>query len=415
MTANTSSSANDRPIKPKTAAEHGIMVGSPPPPEKRITHENWDFPPFNRWSFQHVREVLPTVPVSRGAGTASTISEALQDLDNLPVRLKHAGRDTTVLSALESTYTDGFIAIHKGKVVYERYLNDMTPTTQHLSQSVAKSVTAAVCGILIHRGVIDRDQPIGEIIPELSDCGYADATLRQVLDMRSGVRFGEEYTDPNSDIGKVDVASGWKPHREGLPGAMQDVPTTLTKERDHGGYFQYRSIETDVMAWIMERATGKRIAQLISEELWQPMGAEQDACFTVDRGGYALAEGGLNACLRDYARVGLLYLNDGKIGDTQLVPAEWVRETRQDGDKQAFENYINASSYPNGAYKNQFWVRDVGKEQIMARGVFGQLIYVDPGNDLVVANFSTWPDFIDLGYASDALDIIDSIAAALND
>ena len=406
---------SNRPIKPLSAAEHGIMVGSPPPPEKRITHENWDFPPYNRWSFQHVREVLPTVPISRDSGSATALPEAMQGLDNLPVSLKNAGRDTTVFSALESTYTDGFIVIHKGRVVYERYLNDMTPATLHLSQSMAKSVTGTVCGILIHSGVIDRDQPIGEIIPELSESGYADATLRSLLDMRSGVRFGEDYTDPNDDIGKVDVAAGWKPHRQGLPTAMQDLPQTLVKEREHGGNFQYRSIETDVMAWVMERKTGKRLAQLIAEELWQPMGAEQDACFTVDRGGYALAEGGLNACLRDYARVGLLYLNDGMVGDTQLVPAEWVRETRQDGDKQAFLDYVYASHYPNGAYKNQFWIRDVEKQQIMARGVFGQMIYVDPANDLVMAKLSTWPDFVDLGYSLDTMDVIDAVAAALAD
>ena len=390
------------------------MVGSPPPADKRITHENWDFPPYNRWSFQHVREVLPTAPVPRGSGPVSALPEAIQDLDNLPVSLKNAGRDTTVFSALESTYTDGFIVIHKGRVVYERYLNDMTPATQHLSQSVAKSVTATVCGILIHRGVIDRDKPIAEILPELSDSGYADATLRSLLDMRSGVRFGEEYTDPNSDIGKVDVAAGWKPRREGVPTAIQDLPASLPKEREHGGDFQYRSIETDVMAWVMERTTGKRLSQLVSEELWQPMGAEQDACFTVDRAGYALAEGGLNACLRDYARVGLLYLNDGKVGDTQLVPAEWVRETREDGDVEAFKSYY-AEHFPRGAYKNKFWIRDVDKQQIMARGVFGQLIYVDPSNDLVVANLATWPDFLDLGYVLDTLDVIDSISEALND
>ena len=143
------------------------------------------------------------------------------------------------------------------------------------------------------------------------------------------------------------------------------------------------------------------------------MGAEQDANFTVDRAGHALADGGFNACLRDYARVGLLYLNDGRVGDTQLVPAEWVRETRQDGDVEAFKQSHYAGYYPRGAYKNQFWVRDVDREQIMARGVFGQIIYVDPTYDLVVAKLSTWPDFIDVELGLDAIDAIDAIAAAL--
>ncbi len=400
--------------KPKTAAEHGIMAGSPPPQDKRVTHENWDSPPFNRWSFQHVREVLPTVNLSRGNGPVSLLPDARQDLDDVPVVHDRDGRRTTLMGALEDTYTDGFIAIHKGQVVYERYLNDMTVDTLHLAQSVTKSVVGTVAGILIDRGVIDRTAPLSEIIPELTGSGYADAQLHQLMDMRSGVRFGEDYTDPNSDIGKIDVASGWKPYRDGMPLSVLDIPPALPKEREHGGHFQYRSIETDVMAWVMERTTGTHLAELVSQELWQPMGAEHDACITVDRAGYPLADGGLNASLRDYARVGLLYLNDGRAGDRQIVPAEYVRETRQDGDVGAFIQCPYAEHFPRGAYKNQFWVRDVDREQIMARGVFGQTIYVDPGNNLVVAKLSTWPDFVSVDLMLDGLDAIDALAAALN-
>ncbi|NQV44447.1 MAG: serine hydrolase [Rhodospirillales bacterium] len=400
--------------RPKTAAEHGIMVGSPPPPDKRITHQNWDSPPFNRWSFQHVREVLPTVNVSRGNGPISTLPNVEQDFDDLPVVHSRDGRQTTLMGVLENTYADGFIAIHKGRVVYERYLNDMTPTTLHLSQSVAKSVVGTVAGILIDRGVIDPRAPLADIIPELAESGYADAQSHQLMDMRSGVRFGEEYTDPDSDIAQIDVAGGWKPYRDGMPLSVLDIPPSLPKEREHGGHFQYRSIETDTMAWVMERTTGKRLADLVSEELWRPMGAEHDACFTVDRGGYALADGGFNATLRDYARVGLLYLNGGKVDDRQLVPAEHVRATRQDGDVAAFQQCPYAEYFPRGAYKNQFWVRDVDREQIMARGVFGQMIYMDPGNDLVIAKLSTWPDFVNVELTLDTLDAVDALTAALN-
>jgi len=399
--------------KPQTAREMGIMVGSPPPPDKRITHENWDSPPFNRWSFQHVREVLPTINVSRGTGPVSPLAEANQDFNALPVIHKRDGRKSTVMDTLIDTYTDGFIVIHNNEIVYERYMNDMTPSTLHLSQSVGKSVAATVCGILIGRGEIDRNALVGDLIPELADSGYGDAPLQNVLDMRSGVKFGETYTDPDSDIGKVDVAAGWKPMREGFPTAMQDIPATLSKEREHGGDMQYRSIETDVMAWVMERVTGKKLAQLISEELWQPMGAEHDACFTVDRGGYALAEGGLNATMRDYARFGLLYANNGRVGDQQLVPAEWVRETLQDGDMDAFKSYPSLSHFPRGAYKNQFWILDKDRQLIMARGVFGQAIYIDGLNNLVAVGLSTWPDFLNLEYLLDEIDMLEAITNEL--
>ena len=400
------------PPRPKTAREMGIMQGFPPPPGKRVTLENWDRPPCNRWAFQHVRETLPTVAVPRG-GSVWTLPEAAEDFDQVAVTHPRNGMRRSALEVLEHTYTDGFIVLHRDRVVYERYFNDMRRSTLHLSQSVAKSVTASACGTLIHEGRIDRDAPLGELLPELRGSGYADATLRQVMDMRSGVRFGEEYTDPDSDIAMIDHASGWKPPREGMPDAVLEIPARLPKVREHGGLFEYRSIETDVMAWVMQRATGQRLADCVSERLWQPMGAEHEACYTVDRAGYALADGGFNATLRDYARVGLLYLNGGWGNGRQILPAEWVRETREDGDPTAFTGRW-AEHFPRGAYKNQFWVRDVDRQQIMARGVFGQTIHVDPESELVAVGLSSWPEFINPEYVLDELDLIDEIARQLH-
>ncbi len=400
--------------KPLTAAEHAIMAGSPPPPEKRVTLDNWDRPPFNRWSFQHVREVLPTAEVKCAEAPPSALGQAQQDFDALRVDHPRNGSSRSVLDVLDASYTDGFIVIHKGDVVYERYFNAMTRSTLHLSQSVAKSVTATACSILIERGEIDVNVPLGDVIPELAGSGYADAKLAQVLDMRSGVKFNEDYTDADSDVALIDYACGWKPMRVGKPEVVFDIPPTLLKETDHGGPFNYRSIETDVMAWVMERATGLRLPQIVSRELWQPLGAEFDACYTVDRAGYALADGGFNAALRDYARVGLLYLNGGQVNGQQLMPAEWVRATFEDGDTEAFKQCPYADAFPRGAYKNQFWVRNVDKRQIMALGVFGQTIYVDPGSDLVAVKLSTWPDFRNTEFMLDAIDAFDAIAAELN-
>ncbi len=401
-------------VKPQTAREMGIMVGSPPPLDKRVTLDNWDRPPFNRWTFQHVRELIPTVPVARGNGPVWALQQAHQDFDQLQVHHPRNNTHSTVLDVLQRTYTDGFVIIHDNKIVYERYFNDMQESTLHLSQSVAKSVTATACGILIDQGLIDRDAPLAGLIPELADCGYADATLRQIMDMRSGVRFGEDYSDPDDDVSMVDYAAGWKPHREGKPTAVLDIPLLLPKEREHGGYFQYRSIETDVMAWVMQRSTGKGIAELVSELLWQPMGAEFDAFYTVDKAGYALSQGGFNAALIDFARVGLLYLNDGIGNGTQILPREWVRETRQDGDNSAFTESHWSTYWPRGAYKNQFWIRDVDREQIFAKGIFGQGIYVDPSSNLVMASLSTWPDYLNTDFNLDELDAVDAIARELN-
>lgn len=386
-----------------------IMSGSPP--QLRVPFMDWDRPPWNRWAFQHVRELLPTAEIWRGAGASSFLPQVPQDLGGVTFA-RVSGVVSTLDQFLDDSYTDGFLVLHKGRIITERYFNDMAERTLHLSQSMAKSVTAAAAGCLIAQGVLDTEAPITHYLPELAATAYQGATLRHVLDMTSGVRFSEDYTDPYSDIGRSDVASGWKPIPEGaqgFPEHMWELILSLTvAERAHGERFVYRSIETDVLAFCMERATGRRLPELVSELIWQPMGAAESACFTLDRAGYALADGGLNATLRDYARFGSLYLNDGVFNGRQIVPKAWIRATQQ-GDHNLFGEPYTLQS-PNGAYRNQFWIEDVSRTVIMCRGVFGQLIYIDAARDLVVVKLSTWPDFLNLEFGIDTTRMIHALA-----
>lgn len=383
----------------------------------QIPNEEWDRAPYNRWSFQRVRELVPTVEVWRGRGPALELAQDRQDLGRIAFK-RHDGGSGTVASMLAATSTDGFVVLKNNRVVYEVYLNGMTERTLHLSQSVAKSVTASVAGVLIGQGLLNTDAPVTEYLPELAATAYAGAKLQHVLDMTTGVRFGEEYTDRFSDIGMTDVASGWKAApRENPPGAewpaslWDQILTLKTKEAEHGTRFRYRSIETDVLAFCMERASGKRLAELVSEHLWQPMGAEESACFTVDRSGYALAEGGFNATLRDYARVGLVHLNLGVFNSRQILPAEWVTDIRR-GPHGLFNDESRALM-PDGVYRNQFWVEDKARETVMARGVFGQLIYIAPEHDMVVVKLASQPDFINEANNIDTLAAIRAIAKEL--
>jgi CubicO group peptidase (beta-lactamase class C family) len=369
------------------------MQGAPPalvPPRM-----DWDRPPWNRWSFQHVREIIPTVEVYRGRGPVRALPREGRDLGEINVTSVNGG-ETTLSHLLDETYTDGFIVLHRGAIVYEQYFNGMDERTLHLSQSVAKSVTGTVAGILVGKGVLDVDASVSRYLPELESTGWKGATLQQVLDMTTGIKFSEDYTDPYSDIGQVDVACGWKPVPPGAdptfrwPQHMWELITRLKDmTRDHGTQFEYRSIETDVLAFAMERTTGKRLAQLVSEELWQKMGAERNACFTVDPAGYAIADGGFNACLRDYARFGQLWLEGG--GD--IIPKQWIDATRSGVHGRFTGRY--ALSLPDGAYRNQFWITDSQGRNLMARGVFGQWVYVDYDHDMVIVKLSSWPDFVD--------------------
>ena len=369
-----------------------VMQGSPPaliPPKM-----DWDRPPWNRWAFQNVRQILPTAEVWRGWGGVRILPRDDRDIDKIAVQSAEGGT-TSLAGLLDETYTDGFIVVRNGAIQFERYFNGMDGRTLHLSQSVAKSVTAAAAGVLVGRGVLDVNAKITDYLPELNDTAYRNATLQQSLDMTSGVRFDETYTDPYSDIGKSDVASGWKPvppesdPNFRWPRHMFELVLSLeTLERRHGDLFSYRSIETDVLAFCMERAAGKRLPQIVSDEIWGPMGAEENACFTVDSAGYALADGGFNATLRDYARLGLIYLEHG----AGIIPAEWVEATRNGNHAIFGEPYT--SSLPEGAYKNQWWIEDPRSRSIMARGVFGQLIYVNWDYNMVAVKLSSWPDFL---------------------
>jgi len=356
-----------------------------------MPRELWDRAPWNRWSFQHVREILPTVRVWRGPGPVTPLERGHREISD--IAFDTAGGAATIGSWLETNYVDGLLVIHRNKVVAERYLNGMTERTLHLSQSVAKSIVGTVAGILIGRGEVSASKPLTYYLPELESTAYRGATVQHVLDMTSGVTFDEDYTTSHSHMAMLDVACGWKERKDGSwPENVWKLILSLREaEREHGKAFSYRSIETDVLAFALQRASGVSLADLVSRELWAPMGAEEDACFTVDSTGYALADGGFNATLRDYGRFALLHLGGGVIGGRRIVPLNWIETTRI-GDPVV---YGRASDVlPDGAYRHQFWIENTGRQAYMARGVFGQLVYIDPQAEFAAVKLSSWPDFL---------------------
>jgi CubicO group peptidase (beta-lactamase class C family) len=377
--------------------------------------DGWDRAPWNRWSFQHVRELVPTAEVWRGRGPASDMPRTPRQIDDIPFD-GVSGR-STVRRFLDETYTDGFIVLHRGAIVAERYMNGMNERTRHLSQSVGKSLVGILAGILAARGWLETEAPLTRYLPELADTAYRDARISHVLDMTSGVAFDETYTDPFSDIAKIDVACGWRPRPEDgrdWPRTCWDVVLGLKKlEAAHGARFSYRSIETDVLAFACERAAGKRLPELVSEHLWQPLGAEESAYYTVDESGYVLADGGFNATLRDYARFGEMLTRDGLFNGRQIVPAEWVQGCRF-GDHAKFTGDYRAAT-PMGAYKRQFWHEDHRTPVLLCRGVFGQLIYSDPDHDFTAVKLSSWPDFRNTALLKETLAALNAIKHVLTD
>lgn len=383
------------------------------PGAMNIPRQDWDRAPWNRWTFQHVRDMVPTTRVSRGQGPASPLPEDLQDIDTVGFELD--GRSDTIGGFLETGFTDGMLVLHRGKIVAERYLNGMTPRTRHLSQSVAKSVVGTVVGILTGRGLVDPSAPVTHYLPELEATAYRGATVQHVLDMTSGVVFDETYTAADSHMAKMDAACGWKERQDpDWPSSVWELVLSLKDaECPHGASFRYRSVEADVLAFMLERVAETPLADLVSRELWAPMGAELDADFTVDPAGYALGNGGFNATLRDYGRFALLHLRGGEMNGRRVVPAAWIEETRSGARPELFGG-VYREVLPQGAYHNQFWIEDSKRRAYMARGVFGQLIYIDPEADYAVVILSSWPEFVNATRTRIALAAVRAIRDALS-
>lgn len=376
----------------------------------QIPRAEWDGAPYNRWTFQNVRQIVPTAEVWRGPGPVLPLPEAPQNLAEL--EFEHEGGRDTIGAFLDTSFTDGFIVLHKGTIVSETYMNGMRRRTTHLSQSVAKSVVGTVAGILNGRGELDFSAPVTHYLPELESTAYRGASVQQVMDMQSGVRFDETYTAPDSHIAKVDAASGWKDLKPGWPDTMWKLIGELTEaEAAHGESFRYRSIETDVIAFILQKISGLALAELVSRELWAPMGAEEDAYFTVDTTGYGLGDGGFNATLRDYARFAQLICGGGTVHGRQIVP--WAFITGLSDGEHAKFGAQDRLVLPGGAYHNQFWIEEAGRPVVICRGVFGQLIYIDPEREFVAVKLSSWPDFTNPARTRTALAAIRAIRATL--
>lgn len=374
-----------------------LMQGFPPAPEQQVTLENWQQAPYNQWSFQHLRQLVPSAEVCRSNCLPSSFGQAPQDLDELPVT-RMDGHQVTLKQLLKATQTDGFLVIHRGRIVTEQYFNGMTSQTQHLLMSVSKSVGATLMGILADQGHIDVDAPVTRYLPELRDSAFGDAMVRQVLDMQIASNY-DEY--PEQSVGyslrDLEQVVGWSPDiKADLPQSMYALVQMLEKSADdHGERFSYDSINTNVLGWIMERATGTPLPELLSRELWSKLGTERDAYICVDKAGSAILDGGLCATLRDMGRFGQMILQGGSYNDQQILPKSWIDDIRCNSNPTAWAKGDYAALFPEGGYRSQWWLPGTAHQAIMAAGVFGQMVYVDPVAQLVGVKFSSHGEEVD--------------------
>jgi hypothetical protein len=272
----------------------------------------------------------------------------------------------------------------------------MRPDTPHLLMSVSKSITSTVAGVLAGEGRLTPDMLVTDIIGELRGSSFEGCSVRDLLDMRAGTRFNEDYDDMEAEIRTAEPVFGWAPRTDPYaPADLRAYYPTLVNDGQHGGPFRYRSILTDLLGWVLEEAAGERYAELVSRALWAPMGAEFEAEVTVDPGGNALADGGICCTLRDLARFGRLMADGGRRGDTQIVPAEWIADTLTPAHDsvQAYEAEREPGVFSGGSYyRNKWWVIDHAAPIYTGVGIHGQLLFIHGPARLVVAKLSTWPE-----------------------
>ncbi|MGY3081493.1 CubicO group peptidase (beta-lactamase class C family) [Bradyrhizobium sp. LM6.10] len=383
---------------PATATETdpetlGWMKGFPPAPDRTVSFQNGSFRSFPelRWAWSNIRQLVPTVNVWRGAGPASVLPREDHDIGAV-ASITMDGRPMTFAKMLEETYADGIAVMHRGKLIYERYFGALKPHKPHIAMSVTKSFTGTLAGILVAEGKIDPQAPVTEYVPELRASAFGNARVREAMDMTTGLAYTEVYTDRNSAVWGLRRANGMAPIPPDYDGATNifDFLVAQKKQGEHGKAFAYKTVNSDVLAWIIRRASGMTLSDHLSERIWTPMGAEEDAHYHVDRIGTESGGGGLSTCLRDLARFGETMRNHGRFNGRQIVPSSVVEDIARGGDPEKFKP-AGYTTLPGASYRNQWWVTHNAHGAYMARGVHGQGIYVDPRAEMVIARYASHP------------------------
>ncbi len=373
----------------------GWMQGSPPTPDKVLRKEDGSFYRFPqlRWTFSNARQFGPTTNVSRGPGAPSALPRAERtDLDDVAFTPLGRSERMTWAQAFDANYTDGIVVLHRGRIVHERYAGVLRPEGQHLAQSITKSFFGTIAAVLVAEGRLDPEAKVAQLVPELKDSAFGDATVRQLMDMRTGLKYSENYADPNAEVWMHVRAGNVLPRPPGYQGpqTFYEFLQTVRKDGEHGGAFAYRTVNSDALGWVIRRVTGKPVGQVLSERIWSQLGMEQDAYFSVDSVGNEFAGGGLNTALRDLARFGEMMRNDGRANGRQVVPKAVVDDIRNGGDRAAFPQ-ASYPTLPGWSYRSMWWVSHNAHGAYMARGIHGQSLYVDPKAGMVVARYASHP------------------------
>lgn len=358
--------------------EHSLMQGFPPRPSERVTRANWTVPPFSQWGFRHASRLLPTATVFAGEVEPSYLPERLVDLDDFRF-LSTCGEQVTLAEHLHASCTDGFLVMRKGEVIYERYFNGQRPVDRHMCFSMSQALVGTLAEEMLYRSQLNELAKVRDYVPDLDGSAFADATVRDLLDMAVAVDYREDYEDPLSDCAFYGYASGIFLAPEGIhfQESLYDYLMALRKKGNHGGFFHYVTANSEVLAWVMERVSGLPFHELV-QQLWRKLRCERDGYFISDPCGRGVAGAGFSATLRDVARFGTMIADQGKYQGRQLLPQKVIDNIAEGGSASVYARQTDYSRWtPGGSYRSQWYVFKDDGQALMASGIHGQYLYID--------------------------------------
>lgn len=407
-----------------TAKELKLMEGFPPPPDKRVNKSNALLtPPFNRWSYLHMRMIYPSAPIAAADKPIPIAKSIDKEIEELKIKNPKTGELVDMATFLKETYTDAIVVLKGDKIVYEKFFNGMNPNQPHQMMSATKSFAGLLGLVAVEEGKLKESDLVTNYVPELKkSSAFAGATFGQVLDMTNSMEFTEDYADPESGVRRYGAVLGWM---EPIPGKkyesnLYDYLVTLEKDPQyqHGEIFHYQTPKTDVVNWVTNRAYGQSFQDAMDEKLWSQLGTEGETYVLLDKNATLVAGGGLNASPYNLARFAMMMANEGRFNGKQLVAPSVIEKIAQGGSPTAFSKGPDAEGFmaKDWTYRAQWWVRHTqGKEAFTALGIHGQYIYIDPKHHIAIIRQASQPVSKDLVMDEYTINGFDAIISHLSE